>query len=1001
MDPLISAMLVGLTANLITVLPGYLWQGVKSLRERKDLLRKTLENDTPLMTILQRATTHLGSISERRLKKELRPAAERFLTSPEADMLLRRLYSSHVAQSDAETFAGVQTTFTDALSLYIDMEQDEAKAFGDEVFSVFYESTQRAIAAAIEKGNLAAHEAQSILRFRVLRDELLAIKKAVESTISPAPVDIDDIASFEESYRREVTAKYGQITPPDFDTAKKWPIGKLYVPPTLARLDSETDDKSLSYDEFVSEVYRAVVLGDPGGGKSTLVAKIASDAAANPEERLVGGRQATPMLVVLRDYGTERKKDNCSIAQFIEKRSASTYQLVPPVGALDYMLRQGRSLVIFDGMDELLETSDRREITGAIESFCRLYPTVPVIVTSRRVGYEQAPLDPELFEVFSLMEFDDSQVTAYVGNWFETSTEVPNQELRTSVTRFMEESEIVSDLRKNPLMLALMCNLYRGQGYIPKNRPDVYEKCAMMLFERWDKSRGIHVSLPFEEHIRPTVMFLAHWVYENPEAQEGVPESRLVEKAVEYLFPRRFDDENRAEHAARDFIQFCKGRAWVFTDAGTTDDGEALYKFTHSTFLEYFTARYLARKNETADKLVETLLPRILRREWDVPAQLAFQIKSRDVEDAGDRMLRALLERPLGSADEHRILVSFAARCLEFIVPSPAVIQQIVDACVACWIHIGRPSLAPSRDQVAPTENNRPSPVDAEELLNALQRATNENQTHVVDALVGSLAHHIKEGEDEDARLAIEIADQCPMFGSVSSRAWQEVASRATDGCDERRARIYRKWQTSASIGLIVGRMGLADFVKAHGIGPLFKSAPCSIFEGTYSPPVWWLTHQVFTYSFLLDDTQASRLVDDLRGFAAAVAEYPPPWEWDDDLPFAISHLVGRHAEDDGTQRPFDLDADALFAALVLCALALEADPDIAKAIRGTPEASGATKWARLLSSECQVDFERDLSQTALTESQRELLLRWSPGEAGFWTRAEPYPATPMGQSTP
>jgi predicted NACHT family NTPase len=162
----------------------------------------------------------------------------------------------------------------------------------------------------------------------------------------------------------------------------------------------------------------------------------------------------------------------------------------------------------------------------------------------------------------------------------------------------LEESQPVPDLRSNPLLLALMCNIYRGEGYIPKNKPDVYGKCAEMLFERWDKGRGIQVPLPIKEiesQIKPTMMYLAHWIYSDEALQSGVTERKLVAKAADYLCPKRFEDRDEAEQAAREFIEFCRGRAWVFTDTGTTKEGDGLYQFTHRTFLEYFTACYLVR----------------------------------------------------------------------------------------------------------------------------------------------------------------------------------------------------------------------------------------------------------------------------------------------------------------------------------------------------------------------------------------------------------------------
>ncbi|MDQ3834562.1 MAG: NACHT domain-containing protein, partial [Actinomycetota bacterium] len=183
-----------------------------------------------------------------------------------------------------------------------------------------------------------------------------------------------------------------------------------------------------------------------------------------------------------------------------------------------------------------------------------------------------------------------------------------------------------------------------------------------MLFERWDRSRGIHYTLPFVAHVRPTMTYLAHWIYSDEALQGGATEQQLVTKATEYLYPDHFENRDEAEMAAREFIEFCRGRAWVFTDTGTTARGDRLYQFTHRTFLEYFTASYLTRTYYTPDKLVEVLLPRISRREWDIVAQLAFQIQSETATGAGDELLTALIEKAnKDQGEESWKFLSFAA----------------------------------------------------------------------------------------------------------------------------------------------------------------------------------------------------------------------------------------------------------------------------------------------------------------------------------------------------
>ncbi|GAF94141.1 unnamed protein product, partial [marine sediment metagenome] len=301
------------------------------------------------------------------------------------------------------------------------------------------------------------------------------------------------------------------------------------------------------------------------------------DLSKNYEKRFVDSRLLTPVLVVLREYSSKKKQEGVSIIQFMESEVTSKYQLPKgaPLGAFEYLLNNGHLLVIFDGLDELLDPSYRREISADIESFCNLFPSVLVLVTSRIVGYEQAPLNPNRFETSRIEPFDNEQVSEYAEKWFANDPTLSRNKGKRHANSFLEESRIVSDLRSNPLMLALMCNLYRGAGFIPRNRPEVYKKCSEMLLERWDPSRGIWVHLPIPEP-KFLLSHLAHWIYSDELLQSGVPENILTKEATKFLLSRRFETEEEAEKAAKEFIEFCRGRAWVFTDAGTTPEGISL-----------------------------------------------------------------------------------------------------------------------------------------------------------------------------------------------------------------------------------------------------------------------------------------------------------------------------------------------------------------------------------------------------------------------------------------
>ena len=503
----------------------------------------------------------------------------------------------------------------------------------------------------------------------------------------------------------------------------------------------------------------------------------------------------------------------------------------PPPGAIEYLLRNGRALVIFDGLDELLDTSNRQEITKDVESFCVMYPTVPVLVTSREVGYDQAPLNAEYFHTYHLSSFDEAQVREYVTKWFNLVHNLTEEERHLRIDSFMNESRQVPDLRSNPLMLALMCNIYRGEGYIPENRPDLYEKCADMLFKQWDKGRGIAVQIALSPRTRFSMMFLAHWIYIHTSLQEGVTEDQLISAATTHLCPRPYEDRDEAEQAARDIIEFCRGRAWVFTDTGTTKTGEKLYQFTHRTFLEYFTAAHLVRTHVTPQELVKLLLPKIAAKEWDVVAQLAFHILARQTAGAEDILPMILIDQAKGKSNQEAWnLLSFTARCLAFILPSQVVVRKITTDCVERCL---REELQPfSKKSVSVKDafklKSDPWPVS---IIGELLYSAEENRTTIMKSLEHEIVARINESEEKIAYLALQLGLYLALslhastgyYRSELYRFWNEVSVRISNSCSEQLKALSAKYLLLCQRGLLDGVITITDVINWHGFEGLFK----------------------------------------------------------------------------------------------------------------------------------------------------------------------------------
>ena len=175
----------------------------------------------------------------------------------------------------------------------------------------------------------------------------------------------------------------------------------------------------------------------------------------------------------------------------------------------------------------------------------------------------------------------------------------------------------------------------------------------MLLFRRWDASRKIHMELRARSLIEPTLRHLAYWLLTRADAQPTVAERELVAQTTAYFLGRGFESPTDAEDAATEFVQFCRGRLWVLTEAGTTEHGDPLFAFTHRTFLEYFAAAYLASTHDSPEQLARKLEGRLAKSEWDTVAQLAVQIKDHASERGGER-ISGLAGRPPASLGKER-----------------------------------------------------------------------------------------------------------------------------------------------------------------------------------------------------------------------------------------------------------------------------------------------------------------------------------------------------------
>jgi|GEM_PF-641144 len=384
---------------------------------------------------------------------------------------------------------------------------------------------------------------------------------------------------------------------------------------------------------------RLIILGDPGSGKSTLLRYLMLTLASSSSDFISEFPQLgsdifnmIPLYIPIGSYAESWntiKIEERSLKDFLSKHLRMSY-LDAYISTVESQLEQGQVLILLDGLDEIPDASFRMQIVRQIEIFTQSYPQNRYIVTSRIVGYKDAPLAAE-YQAYTLADFSEEQIKAFTKKWCPSyerwvNQVVDNQALQEAATKEADKlfratrlNEGVKQLAVNPLLLTILALIQRQGIELPSHRVELFDLCVTTLLETWLKAKGLTAATRFSKSdfvkiLRP----LAFWMHNHP-AVGAIPEDELLEQIVRQLMERRVcRTENEAEQLAEQFLQTLRGKTGILVERG-----RRRYGFLHLTFEEYFAAwDIVIRKKDRIDFIKKHLHdPR-----WRVVIQLTVGI---------------------------------------------------------------------------------------------------------------------------------------------------------------------------------------------------------------------------------------------------------------------------------------------------------------------------------------------------------------------------------------
>jgi hypothetical protein len=745
----------------------------------------------------------------------------RALSAPEGEQLVRAVAVACLTDSFLQRREELEENLTAILVLVSDMRPETAEMCAGIAVGVLAESNVEVIEQLNSSDPRQLRAASDRAETEQQSGYLFAIAKRTRMLRRHSPDDLREFLDFAERYRLQVNRATKHLVPAYFDTQKRVDIRRLHVAPEF-----DSQDGFVSFDNLLRRELprydRVVVLGDPGAGKSTFAQRVVHE---HSRGRLGDGYTRVPFVVTIREYEKRNGGNGRSIIKYLTEWISDEYHIDSPPGAVEYFLATGRAFVVFDGLDELQEVDRRRDTVNAIELFAAQYPTTPILVTSRLVGYREAPLHRQTFQEMYLQRFSFHDIETYVHRWFALDETLSERDKQTVADGFLRESYSIDDIRANPMMLSLLCNVYRGARSIPQNRAELYGRCAQMLFEKWDAHRGIDHQGILKADARGALQDIALWTFRSHHDTDRILERDLRRRLVDYWMANRIEDRLRAEDEADRLMESWRGRAWVLTDVGIVDSPsgqQRAYQFTHQTFLEYFAAVELVRRHPSPAKLWEVLRPHLQKNEWDIVAQVSIQLLEDFYRGGKDGLVDRLLTKVTRSdlPLEPRInLLEFAVRNLDTLAPGPRVQRNAARVAVdlataaqpdfsdATEFDDGSPDLEPADLD----DRSRAAAVDV--LLAGLLAPGDsgmyfrDEAAHRFETLIGS-------ADDGQAAKAFVVSANLDLVGLAAGGA--QGLAKTVVNVVQRDGLVRRKWRAWADVTYFAATTALRHGLISH-----------------------------------------------------------------------------------------------------------------------------------------------------------------------------------------
>jgi formylglycine-generating enzyme required for sulfatase activity len=364
----------------------------------------------------------------------------------------------------------------------------------------------------------------------------------------------------------------------------------------------------MAIGERLATSQRLVVLGDPGGGKTTMLRWLATvyllrhnnDPAVDqiPDAPTLPARPWIPVLIRCRDLGPadlSRAFTDVLWMHLAKTELQPEEAKIMNTVILD-RIAKGEILLLVDGLDEITDRQVRTKFCQQLERTAARYPEAPILVTSRIVGYREMPDRLRAgFEHGMISDLRPEDKDAFAKRWVDvTESKQASADRANSAQELiyaLHSNDRIERMTSNPMLLTTLALVKRKVGKLPTRRNELYAEAVAVLLN-WNPNYYEPID---KKEALPQLGYLAYEM-----CRRGV-QSLTGDELLDLLDQFRSDYPNiRAvsNHNPQVFMQLLEARSSLLMRSGDVWQAqqmqeESVWEFRHLTFQEYLAARAL------------------------------------------------------------------------------------------------------------------------------------------------------------------------------------------------------------------------------------------------------------------------------------------------------------------------------------------------------------------------------------------------------------------------